>query len=140
MLQRKAVKRTTLELLIQLMQDGQLTDFILVGGTALALQVGHRDSIDLDLFTKHPFDASELDRYLSSFLSLNDMQKAYSHKYPNSNPIMVPKALSYHRDINLKEPIKMIAGRLKWVLIEKRLMNMIDNPAKVFSHLNMLES
>lgn len=46
----------------------QLTDFILVGGTALALQVGHRDSIDLDLFTKHPFDASELDRYLSSFL------------------------------------------------------------------------
>ena len=64
MLQRKAVKRTTLELLIKLMQDGQLTDFILVGGTALALQVGHRDSIDLDMFTKHPFDASELDRYL----------------------------------------------------------------------------
>ena len=78
--------------------------------------------------------------YLSSFLSLNDMQKAYSHKYPNSNPIMVPKALSYHRDINLKEPIKMIAGRLKWALIEKRLMNMIDNPTKVFSPLKMLEN
>ncbi len=77
--------------------------------------------------------------YLSSFLSLNDMQKAYSHKYPNSNPIMIHKALSYHLDINIKEPIKMTAGRLDWALIEKRIMDMINNPTKVFSPLNMLE-
>jgi hypothetical protein len=30
--------------------------FFLVGGTALALQLGHRVSIDLDLFTPQPFD------------------------------------------------------------------------------------
>ena len=30
--------------------------FYLVGGTALALQLGHRRSIDFDLFTNQPFD------------------------------------------------------------------------------------
>jgi len=30
--------------------------FYLVGGTALALQLGHRRSIDFDLFTNRPFD------------------------------------------------------------------------------------
>lgn len=33
----------------------ELKDFSLVGGTALALQFGHRLSIDLDLFTNKPF-------------------------------------------------------------------------------------
>ena len=33
----------------------------------------------------------------------------------------------------------MIGGRLKWVLIEKRLISMIRSPAKVFSPLDMLD-
>jgi hypothetical protein len=33
------------------MQDELLNDFILVGGTSLALRYGHRDSEDIDLFT-----------------------------------------------------------------------------------------
>lgn len=33
-----------------------LESFFLVGGTALALQLGHRKSIDLDLFTPEPFN------------------------------------------------------------------------------------
>jgi predicted nucleotidyltransferase component of viral defense system len=37
-----------------------LRPFYLVGGTSLALQLGHRVSIDLDLFTTEPFDKSEL--------------------------------------------------------------------------------
>lgn len=31
------------------------SDFYLAGGTSLALQIGHRESIDLDFFTKVPF-------------------------------------------------------------------------------------
>ncbi len=31
-------------------------DFGLVGGTAIALQIGHRESIDFDLFTLEPFE------------------------------------------------------------------------------------
>ncbi len=34
--------------------------FFLVGGTALALQLGHRVSVDLDLFTPQIFDKEEL--------------------------------------------------------------------------------
>jgi len=34
--------------------------FFLVGGTALALQLGHRVSVDLDLFTPQSFDKQEL--------------------------------------------------------------------------------
>jgi len=37
-----------------------LEQFFLVGGTALALQLGHRFSVDLDLFTTEPFDKAEL--------------------------------------------------------------------------------
>jgi len=35
-------------------------DFYLAGGTALALQIGHRDSIDFDFFTKIDFIPKEL--------------------------------------------------------------------------------
>jgi predicted nucleotidyltransferase component of viral defense system len=38
----------------------QLEHFYLVGGTALALQMGHRESVDLDLFSPELFDKSEL--------------------------------------------------------------------------------
>jgi hypothetical protein len=34
------------------MLDKNLLNYHLVGGTALALQIGHRDSIDIDLFTQ----------------------------------------------------------------------------------------
>ena len=35
-------------------------DFGLVGGTAIALQLGHRRSIDFDLFTEHEFDSLQI--------------------------------------------------------------------------------
>lgn len=35
-------------------------DFILAGGTALALQIGHRLSVDLDFFTARPFSTEEI--------------------------------------------------------------------------------
>lgn len=35
-------------------------DFYLAGGTALALQIGHRDSIDFDFFSFDDFDTEEL--------------------------------------------------------------------------------
>ena len=46
MLQTQTVEGTTLELLKRLMQDKNLSQFNLAGGTALALYIGHRMSID----------------------------------------------------------------------------------------------
>ncbi len=42
------------------MNEPLLQDFHLVGGTALALQIGHRKSIDLDLFGEPEFDPDSL--------------------------------------------------------------------------------
>ncbi len=60
MLYENSVEQQTLELLKKLMQDSSLDEFVLVGGTALSLLVGHRKSIDLDFFTKNEFDAGSL--------------------------------------------------------------------------------
>jgi len=48
------------------MSDPSLKNFVLVGGTSLALQMGHRISVDLDLFTNLPFDENELAEHLVS--------------------------------------------------------------------------
>lgn len=50
MLSYQTVEPHTLELLKRLMQEESLADTRLAGGTALALQYGHRMSIDLDFF------------------------------------------------------------------------------------------
>lgn len=64
MLYKETVTPSTLELLIRLMDDPQLKDFVLVGGTSLALQIGHRVSVDLDLFSIHSFVETDLNQYL----------------------------------------------------------------------------
>ena len=50
MLQTQTVVPNLLELLKKLMSEKLFSEFNLVGGTALALQIGHRNSIDIDLF------------------------------------------------------------------------------------------
>ena len=60
MLHKETVERSTFELLTTLMQDEKLSQFNLAGGTALSLHIGHRKSVDLDLFTQEDFSASEL--------------------------------------------------------------------------------
>jgi len=59
MLSIETVEPNTLELIKDLMSVPVLKDMRLVGGTALALQYGHRSSIDIDLFGN--LDASMLD-------------------------------------------------------------------------------
>jgi predicted nucleotidyltransferase component of viral defense system len=50
MLHYSTIYPETLQLLRELQNIKYLDDFLLVGGTSLALQIGHRVSIDLDLF------------------------------------------------------------------------------------------
>ena len=64
MLQKETVEPRTLELLKELQREPLLKNFNLVGGTALALRLGHRKSIDLDLFTKEEFDLEEIKEML----------------------------------------------------------------------------
>ena len=45
----------TFSLIQKLQRFPELENFVLVGGTSLALQLGHRNSIDIDLFTTDDF-------------------------------------------------------------------------------------
>ena len=60
MLFTKTVDSVTLAVLRRLMADPSTGNFVLVGGTALALQIGHRKSVDLDLFTLDHFEPDVL--------------------------------------------------------------------------------
>ncbi|GEC73013.1 Nucleotidyl transferase AbiEii toxin, Type IV TA system [Flavobacterium flevense] len=55
--------------LIKLMQSDVFNDFRLVGGTALSLQIGHRESIDIDLFSDSEYgtlDFNSIENYLKA--------------------------------------------------------------------------
>lgn len=48
------------DILQQLMKISELKDFCLVGGTNLSLQLGHRESLDIDFFSCNPFEHKDI--------------------------------------------------------------------------------
>lgn len=54
-LQLQTVSPTLIDYIRRLMGSPAFAEFHLAGGTALALQLGHRKSIDIDLFTCQPY-------------------------------------------------------------------------------------
>jgi hypothetical protein len=64
MLHEETVNPATIDLIRRLTADKMLNDFVLVGGTALALHLGHRRSIDIDLFSAGEFDPKEIATHL----------------------------------------------------------------------------
>lgn len=60
MLHRKTVAPATLDILIAISKIPELSTFCLAGGTSLALQIGHRISVDLDFFGQRPFETQEI--------------------------------------------------------------------------------
>lgn len=56
-------------ILLKLMQSDVFNNFRLVGGTALSLQIGHRESIDIDLFSDSEYgtlDFNSIENYLKA--------------------------------------------------------------------------
>jgi predicted nucleotidyltransferase component of viral defense system len=96
MLQLETIEPVTLGLLKSLMSKTYLDQFVLVGGTALALQLGHRKSIDLDLFTVTDIDTDKL---------LDNLQKDYH---------VVPKVQTPGSLISDIEDIKVDFIRFKY--------------------------
>ncbi len=65
MLHYSTVEPRTLELLKKLQSLPFLDKFYLVGGTAIALHLGHRVSVDLDMFSFEDFESTNLQEKLS---------------------------------------------------------------------------
>ena len=80
MLYKNVVPDEAYRLLKEIMQDEKFNDFVLVGGTSLALRIGHRKSIDLDLFTKNDINVSDIDFYLKEKYN-------FIKKYEESNTL-----------------------------------------------------
>ena len=70
MLQYHTIEPVTLELLIDLLAIPEFKNLRLAGGTSLALQIGHRKSIDLDLFGTFETEPDEILDILNSIGSL----------------------------------------------------------------------
>ena len=75
MLHYEAIDSTTLEILKRLLKIPAFTDLRLVGGTSLALQVGHRKSIDIDLFGLLKADEFAISNDLKEFQNVTVVQK-----------------------------------------------------------------
>jgi hypothetical protein len=67
MLYYKTIDPPTLELLTQMLKIPEFKDLRLAGGTALALQIGHRKSIDLDFFGQLKIDEYMFSHVLKQF-------------------------------------------------------------------------
>jgi len=102
MLFTQTIETGTLDLIKRLMQDPEFDDFNLVGGTALALKLGHRKSIDIDLFTNKGFDSDRILKRLKGqygsennvaiqngiFCLIDGVKTDFiAHQYPLINPI-----------------------------------------------------
>lgn len=66
----ETVSPTLQQILHQLMELESLRSFRLVGGTSLALQRGHRRSIDIDLFTDIEYGTMPLDKISTDLAAL----------------------------------------------------------------------
>ncbi|MCD6566495.1 MAG: nucleotidyl transferase AbiEii/AbiGii toxin family protein [Bacteroidales bacterium] len=126
MLQKKAVRSHILKLIRSLQSDKKFKDFHLVGGTALALQIGHRESIDIDLFTTNDFDVNSTLEYLeqeyafSLQLSAKNTLKGIiddvfidiiSHKYPIINKLIESEGIRMlSQDDIIAMKVNAIAG------------------------------
>jgi len=72
MLQTNSVSESLLDTLLELNKSVLFKNYFLVGGTALSLQIGHRISEDIDLFTRQDIDKDEI---------LAFMNKKYAKKF-----------------------------------------------------------
>jgi predicted nucleotidyltransferase component of viral defense system len=66
MLQTKSVRDSLWIILKELQKSEVFNNYFLVGGTALSLQLGHRMSDDIDLFTRHNIEKDEIMDFLNT--------------------------------------------------------------------------
>lgn len=71
MLHYKTIYPSTLELLKKIYRDHKFSNLRLVGGTSLALQMGHRTSVDIDLFGNIEIEPKTILDTLSKFGPVN---------------------------------------------------------------------
>lgn len=76
MLHTHTIQPKLLELLNKIMLSNVFEGFNLVGGTSLALQIGHRISVDIDMFGNTAINENEFVDELSNFGTVTTIKKS----------------------------------------------------------------
>lgn len=102
MLHLTTLDTATYKLLQEIFKTELIKDkFALAGGTSLALQIGHRKSIDLDLFSIEPFDVKELEIILAT-------NGNFSFEYTGSNSRMLFSNINNIKCDFVQEPASLL--------------------------------
>ena len=81
-------------------------DFYLAGGTALSLQIGHRDSVDFDFFSQKEFNTAELFEEIRKVFLGHDLVKIQDEK--NTLSVIIGQNIKisfFSYDYKLIEPL-----------------------------------
>ena len=108
------------EILLVLMQASIFDKFRLVGGTALSLQIGHRLSIDIDLFTDSDYGSinfNQIEDFLKHTFSYVDTIEqipiAFGKSfYIGNNKDYTVKLDLYYTDNFIQEPLEIQGVRM----------------------------
>lgn len=101
--------------LYKVLQDlcglSELSNFVLVGGSSLSLQIGHRKSDDLDFFTDRSFDIVEVKNAVLSYnpevIFLDEKRYGFSCSLPlPGNPADTRKLDIYNWAVKFIRPVK----------------------------------
>lgn len=88
--------------LIALMRSSVFEPFRLVGGTALSLQIGHRVSVDIDLFTDMPYgsiDFKKIDEFINNTFPFHDHSSGLNPAMGKSYTVGIDKEHAIKLDI-----------------------------------------
>jgi predicted nucleotidyltransferase component of viral defense system len=127
MLQTQTIQPKLLELLKKIMASEVFKDFNLVGGTSLALQIGHRFSVDIDMFGNSEINEIDFIEELSNFGAVTTIKKSKSiiifsvngikvdfvnYKYPLLSKISIIDGIRMASDKDISAmKLNAIAGR-----------------------------
>lgn len=127
MLQTQTIQPKLLELLTKIMSSEVFRGFNLVGGTSLALQIGHRFSIDIDMFGDYEIEEYEFIEELSKFGKQTILKKSrniiiltidgikvdfVNYKYPLLEKIQIVENIRLVSDKDIAAmKLNAIAGR-----------------------------
>ncbi|MBC7488379.1 MAG: nucleotidyl transferase AbiEii/AbiGii toxin family protein [Cytophagaceae bacterium] len=107
MLYWNTVTDTLRDALLLLMKSPVFEQFRLVGGTSLSLQLGHRMSVDIDLFTDAPYrsiDFNQIDRFLKDSFPYVDGSFGMLVANGRSYSVGKSKVDNVKLDINYTDP------------------------------------
>ena len=114
MLRTQTVEKGTLDLIKRFMSDDKFNNFNLIGGTALALKIGHRVSVDIDLFSTTPFNTGNVVRHLAEVYSATDVRTLGNSVFCFVNDIkidLLPHQYPLVGDIEILEGIRIVSLR-----------------------------